>query len=373
MNQKLLIKAEQEIKKKLGYDIELAVKPLHSSIVVTKTKDELDREAKRKQLEEDYERRAYEVVKKDFEKRCFKVMNPICFCEEDENGRLIIRAQDKMKQAYGNKKCMTSNVVNGVEEYFTVCFIDMWIDDEKIRTYRSMDTLPPPLECPPHIYNLWSGFAVQRSYAPCANPETAVLPFLNHLKIMVNHDENALDYMKKWLAHIFQCPAELQGTAPVFIGEQGTGKGVLCDETLSRLCGSDKYYSTANPTQECFSRFSTGLYQRVVVNIDETKAKESCANSEIMKRAITAPFYNHEEKGIKPIELKNCCRFIFTTNNQNPIKVESEDRRYFIVNTSSEKFADKEYFDGYWLAPVGASYSVAYALAAEYQAANDLD
>ena len=29
--------------------------------------------------------------------------------------------------------------------------------------------------------------------------------------------------------------------------------------------------------------------------------------------------------------------------------------------------------DNYWLAPVGASYSVAYALAAEYQAANDLD
>ena len=27
----------------------------------------------------------------------------------------------------------------------------------------------------------------------------------------------------------------------------------------------------------------------------------------------------------------------------------------------------------YWLAPVGASYSVAYALAAEYRAANDLD
>ena len=30
-------------------------------------------------------------------------------------------------------------------------------------------------------------------------------------------------------------------------------------------------------------------------------------------------------------------------------------------------------YDDYWLAPVGASYSVAYALGAELEAANDLD
>ena len=153
--------------------------------------------------------------------------------------------------------------------------------------------------------------------------------------------------MEKWLAHIFQYPAELQGTAPVFIGDQGTGKGMLCDETLARLCGGDRYYATCNPTKDLFSRFSNGLYLRFVVNVDETKGKESCANSEEMKREITAPTYNHEPKGVAGFTVRNCCRFIFTTNNQNPIKIEGGDRRYFILNTSDEKFGDKEYFDGY--------------------------
>ena len=166
MDQRLLIRTEQEIKSKLGYDIKLAVKPLESSIVVGKTQEELVQEAKQAELEEKYEKKGYEVIKEQFEKTCFKVMDPICFCEEDEEGKVIIRTQEKMKQAYGNKKCMTKTISKYGDEVYldNQCFIDLWINDESIRTYRKMDMLPPPLECPPNTYNLWNGFATANPF-----------------------------------------------------------------------------------------------------------------------------------------------------------------------------------------------------------------
>jgi Family of unknown function (DUF5906) len=139
----------------------------------------------------------------------------------------------------------------------------------------------------------------------------------------------------------------LHGTAPVHIGEQGGGNGVWHDLLLNALLGEDKYYSTCNPTKDIFDRFSNGRFGKMLVNIDETKSKESYANSDAMKRAITEPTFNYEVKGLDPMRVSNYNHFTFTTNNTNPIKIEDTDRRIYVVNTSSEKIADKEYFDGF--------------------------
>lgn len=350
----LLIKIEEHVKKETGYAIKLAEKPMSTSLVFTKTKDELEREAQAQEDGKAYLVKNYDYIKEQFESMRFKVKHPIVYCEQSSDGELIMRSERHMEQVYRNKyyleKCQeidpeTKLPIAGVYFYKMLPFMERWLDDENIRTYERMDMFPPPMECPEGIFNLWNGFAVERMYAPSSGN---IQPFIDHLKILVGHDANALDYMIKWLAFTFQQPGVLQGTAPVFRGEQGTGKGLLFEVWLPRMVGDDKYAVTRNPTQDLFSRFSNKKFRRFFVNIDETSAKDSIANSEVMKGDITSPKLNFEEKGLPSITVNNFVRYVFTTNNLNPVKIEGDDRRYFVMDTSSEKIGDKGYFDGFF-------------------------
>lgn len=358
MDAKMLRACEKHIKKTMGYDMELVVKPMESSLVLSDAGSEaaIKRKEKKELEEAEYEESCYDKMKARFEQKCFKVKNPICYCEESNKG-LILKSGEKFRETYRDfffKDRKIEVDENGCPKYdedgdemyvqFDSKFIDRWLDDPKKRVYESMDCLPRPLECPEGVYNTWNGFAVERSYAPSSG---VIQPFLDHLSIMVNHEEKAVSYYLKWLASIIQQPAFLQGTAPVHIGEQGSGKGVWYDIFFNALLGEDKYYSTCNPTKDLFDRFSNGRFGKFLVNIDETKSKESYANSDIMKRAITEPQFNYEVKGLDPMRVSNYNHFTITTNNANPIKIEDTDRRYYVMNTSSEKIADKEYFDGF--------------------------
>jgi hypothetical protein len=208
-----------------------------------------------------------------------------------------------------------------------------------------MEMYPPPMKCPPKVYNLWNGFAVERMKVKSSGN---VEPFLKHIKLCVNHDANGEIYLIKWLAQLIQQPGKIVGTAPVVRGSQGTGKNALWDDTMRLLLGDDKFYQTANPTQKLFSRFSNGRFRRFLICVDETKSKDSIANSEDMKNAITSKTYEHEIKGIDPMTCLNHNRFVFISNNDYPVKIEEGDRRYFIFTMSGEMFADKAYFDAYY-------------------------
>lgn len=356
MDSGVLKACEKHIKRTMGYDITLAVKPMVSTLVLT---DEGSEEAKaRKEKKEKeatyFELNCYEKVKERFESKCFKVKKPVCYCEETDV-ELVIKPPEKFRETYRNLYFIKRHEVrdehgcpifdvDGDEVYIyeNKKFIEKWFDDAENRTYERMDTFPRPLECPEGVYNTWNGFAVERSYAPSSGK---VQPFLDHIGIMVNHDEKGLDYTLKWLASLIQFPAKLQGTAPVFYGEQGTGKSILFEELMPRLLGDDKVFSTCCPSTDLWGKHSNGRFGKFLINIDETKAKESCANSDDMKRAITARTHTHEPKGVDQITVRNFNRFAFTTNNENSIKVENTDRRYWVQTTSSEKIGDRMYFD----------------------------
>lgn len=335
---RLLLETEKAILKDTGYNVKLAVKPLISSIKFTKTKEQIEAEERKKYMEKQYETNNYDACKETFELHNFKVNDPVCFCEIVD-GEVKIRSREKLVQRYENKKYISKDE-NG--EYCEMPFIDKWIKDSKIRTYKKMDIYPPPLECPPDEFNLWTGFAIEKSYAPSSGD---VEPFLNHIKVLVNHDDKCFDYFIKYLAQMFQQAGLVIGISLFLIGDQGAGKSILFDMLIAKMMGADKYFMTADPTNRLFGRFSNGRFNRILVNIDETKGKESVANSELMKNAITAETYSHEVKGQDPITVKNFNRFIGTTNNENPVKIEADDRRYVIMTSSSEKIGDKKYFD----------------------------
>lgn len=310
----ILKKCEEDVKEMTGYGVKLVVKPLETSFQVPDAVDE------------------YKTLKEEFEKTHFKVMRPLLYVEQLSDGDFYMRDPAELKNAYVNKTFKKDSE--------DVPFIDMWLRDPKIRTYDNIDFLPPPLVCPKETFNMWRGFAIELSdVASSCN----IQPFIDHTDIMVKHDEKGREYVLDYFAQMLQQPGFLTGIALVFKSSQGAGKNIYL-ELFNQMLGKNMFYETANPVRDLMSRFSLGRLNRVLINVDETSGKDTYPYNEQLKNFITSPHYNYEKKGVSPVTLRNFNRFVFTTNNFCPVKIEEGDRRFVVFECSNEKKGDTAYF-----------------------------
>lgn len=294
----------------------------------------------------DGEERPYQKVKEIFESTRFKIKNPICYCESCDDGNIIIRNEEKMFKTYRNLYCTVkvqgAKNATGDDVVATKKFMSVWMDDASIRTYDGMETYPPPKVCPPRVYNLWNGFAVER--LQCESSHNVDI-FLEHVDVLCNYDKKVAEFVLLWLGDFYQRPGKINGISLVFRSKPRAGKNIFWNVLMRKLVGADKYKETANPIVELFNRFSGGRFRRFMINIDELKAKDGLAISELLKNAITSDKYNHEIKGVDPMETNNFNRFIFTTNKDLSVKVDEGDGRFVVISVSNDKIGDKAYFD----------------------------
>lgn len=115
-------------------------------------------------------------------------------------------------------------------------------------------------------------------------------------------------------------------------------------DNFAEMIGKDYYYETADPEKDLFGRFCNGRKNKLLIDLDEARSKDTFANSEVLKNMITSQTFNYEQKGIDPIIMQNFARMIFTTNNDMCIKVTDNTRRYVIYETSNEKIGNQQYF-----------------------------
>ena len=267
----------------------------------------------------------YTEMKEEFERHTIKIMNPTTYLTEIE-GTKETRVT-KEGEIYAKYKHMTCD---GNER-----FIKKWLEDPEIKKYSRMDFIPPPMECPEDVYNLWTGFEIEKE-----GETEDISEILGHIKYLCNHDEACVEYFTKWMAHIIQKPGELTKVAVVLQGEKGVGKNTLT-YLLEDMIGS-KYYYEVNNMEQLFGRFGTARMNRILINVDEINVPFSY--KEALKNMITSRKYNHESKGLEPITMNNFNRIIFTTNNDIPIPIEVNDRRVVVFTADDSIRNNKEYF-----------------------------
>lgn len=271
--------------------------------------------------------KSYGEIKAEFEACHFKVMYPICYCKEQSDGLLVMKRKALM-EAYENLSFIETNKKGDKK---VVQFTSEWVKDKTIPTFDKIDFIPNDRN--PLIYNLFKGFKADK----LTNVEEVdISVILQHIRILVNHDEASFEYVVKWLAHIIQKPHEIAGVALVFKSMQGAGKNIFIDWLGNDLLSSDYYYTTAD-ADTLFGRFATGLKNKLLVNLDETSGKDTFMNSEKIKNLLTAETIKYEQKGIDAFTIRNYARWIFSTNNNTPVKVEQGDRRFAIFESSNEK------------------------------------
>jgi hypothetical protein len=112
------------------------------------------------------------------------------------------------------------------------------------------------------------------------------------------------------------------------------------------MLGGALFYETADVCRDVVGHFAEGRCHRLLTVVNEVRARDTFEVSDRLKDAITSGTLNYERKGVQSVTMGSFERYVFTTNNAVAVKVEDDDRRFFVLECSSEHVGDRAYFNG---------------------------
>lgn len=207
------------------------------------------------------------------------------------------------------------------------------------------------------------GHAVLNTYHPpyCGlgsyaeeQPEAFVQPFLNHVRKLLPHEDDA-KLLIQWCAHIIQRPGEKIRWAPILYSiDQGVGKDTIIN-FVQEIVGK-RYCSTIKPTDigGNFNEWAQSILIRISEVSDVSEKSSRRKFQEEVKTIISGDdkFVTINEKYGFKHNARNIAHVIITTNNPQDIAVSEEDRRYDVMECATKQAmgiedldARKNYFD----------------------------
>lgn len=189
--------------------------------------------------------------------------------------------------------------------------------------------------------NLFTGYDIKAD----ASNILICQPILDHiLHIWANDDSELYEYILDWLASVI-C-GNKNGTVLVLYSKlQGAGKNCITD-FISRKVIGEKYSAEAEDIDQLVSKFNMQFANKLLVIVGEASNIDSNYHKIFnrMKNLITNERATIESKGVNPVILPDYRNFIITTNNECPVKIEMNDRRYTLIKINESRAGDTNYF-----------------------------
>jgi hypothetical protein len=194
-------------------------------------------------------------------------------------------------------------------------------------------------------FNLFTGFKAICDPSIEINMEF-VQPWLDHVRnVLTSGDAVLYEYVISWLAHIMQYPSNKIGTGLLFKSEQGAGKGIFFDLIIKHIIGRD-YSTSINDMNQLLGNFNAIIEHKLLTVCDEIQNYGGAFKSnDKLKSLITNESIIIERKGFDSQTVEDFNNYVFLTNNDWAVKVETSDRRYVIIEASSERIGDRGYFN----------------------------
>lgn len=298
LSESLLREVEKDILADTGYTISLCVKPMTTSF----------------EMEIDNVDEEYKVMKEEFEKTHFKLLNPLRYVRKTDTGFQYLTETD-INFMYKTKRLSDDSK-----------FIERWTNDDTIPVFERFEFMPnkePAQGC----YNLFRGFPLE--------PKKGDWSVIHNLiwDLSGRNQEN-YDYIIKWTAHMFQKPYEKPEVVLIFSSaKEGVGKDTFADHVLRPLLSQEYYFSTTDHENEFFGRFTSHLQNKLLIKLEEMNYEVMNRNDDKLKGWITCTTKSFEEKGVTHTpNIQSFHRFIGTTNEACPVKLTQSFRRYLLVN-----------------------------------------
>lgn len=347
-----------KLNKDIGFSIDWEIKPMDKFYNITFTAPLIDEsktikerlEIQKKELKDEQIRKrddTFTLMKEEFEKTHFKIVSLGVYFEVRHNKKtrerdVITRSKNQLIESF-------EHMSHGIDPLKgePLSFIRAWIKCPDIRRYEHTDVYPNEYDCPDDTFNLWNPFVMEMYDEDYEKDLEGCEFLLNHIKVLCNHEEVVYDYFITWLAHLINHP-EQKSTCPVFISNEGAGKGSFID-LLSNILGKSKVFTTAQPDRDIWGSFNSLMCNSYFVALDELSKSLTTKANEVIKNLITAPTMTINNKGATPFPIKSFHKFFMMTNNKDGgIVTKKDDRRKFMVRCSDELIGNTEYFNDFY-------------------------
>jgi len=158
--------------------------------------------------------------------------------------------------------------------------------------------------------------------------ETSFIP--STIERAIKHicvDQQTFDHFINWLAVVFQSRTRA-GTAWVFQGTYGTGKGVLFHRILTPIFGPR--HSTIITITNLEDQFNSFLENTIILYVDEANLADTHAENKVWNKLKS--YITDERMPIRGMKRnmvvrENFINVILPTNEYVPLKLEDRDRR----------------------------------------------
>jgi len=175
--------------------------------------------------------------------------------------------------------------------------------------------------------NLWCDI-------PCARKKGDVSLILELIYVLCGEDEIKARYLLQWFAHLMQKPEEKPVIVPVFIGEQGAGKGMLFDEIIRRILTAD-FYIKLDKAGTIKEKFNVEQARKFMTVLDEASWRGDHELASVMKSLTGSSTMTVEEKFGARYPIENYSRYVILSNDIEAVRVELSNRRYIVFSTSN--------------------------------------
>lgn len=332
-----------DILDKLPKDYAWAVKPMDEAIPIRRMKcsRDLKAEAKELSLREALDKKQAEL---DENQSLFKIESDkfeLNHCLIKDSG-FYMYSHDNINEVKSEQQLRSSykHITCGIDSAgVPINFFDKWVrNNDNIHAYQHIGCFPTNL--PDNTFNTWTPFSMESIHDWI---ESDIQPLLNHIFILCNKDQAITDYFIKWLAQMIQYP-EIKTKCPVLISKQGAGKGTILS-IIKHMFGPKKVFETAEPMRDVWGSFNGKMNDCFLVNLNEISKKDVVECVGKFKQMVTDPSMTINTKGVNQFDIVSYHRFIITTNSEDPIPTDMQDRRNFIIRSSDELCGNIKYFE----------------------------
>lgn len=224
--------------------------------------------------------------------------------------------------------------------------ITAWTQHENCITYSNgvyMEPIRPQIDGQQDDFqirdgalNLWNGFSVQ----PKQGGSWEKIDW--HIRhILAGGRDDVYKYLLDWCAHAIQYPERRAGSAIVFRGTNGIGKGLF--STFFKNLWGEHGFATSNP-KHIVGNFNRHLINTCLLFADEALLAGNKLHENTMKSLVTEEWIALEGKGLDVINVKNRLKIMMATNSDWAVATNRNDRRFCICDVSPEKHKNYAYF-----------------------------
>lgn len=216
-------------------------------------------------------------------------------------------------------------------------FFDPTSNDQKInldkQPYYVNTYSPPKIHVSPPAFSACSISDINALKTRCPN----IYRLVDHV---CGNDLESMARFLNWLAFIHQTRTKT-GTAWVFSGTQGTGKGLLMHHIIRPIFGEE--HTPVQTLRTLDEKYNSALERAIICNVDEFRMKDSKGKNTLsnsLKNAITEPTLLIRKMHSDGREAPSYVNFIFFSNSRDAIAIENGDRRYNIAKPQSTPLRD---------------------------------